>query len=380
MFDGKLLPALPVFYRGQVGGASQSFRLGAPHFLALCHTRPSYTAFVYPPVNYDHEGFVCNWKSISIPGNEFPRGSKKYKSTSQSTGIVTLNHFFSVIIHSILNGSNSDILKMAHCKPKPPMDSELKANLNKLSFPAVTHLTPEVNNMMRKATATPLSFLDEQQKRGISHREVKVRSQDGSNHEIILSILQSAKEAAKPRPCIYWIHGGGFHWGDRLHTLEFATNVVLECDAMCISVEYRLAPEYSFSVAVEDCYAGLRWTGEHAAELGIDQRKLMVGGMSAGGGLTAATLLACRDRQGPEVCAQCLICPGLDDRLDTVSSRQYVENSDFMPRSIMEGIWNSSLRIIPKQAMLLREGRTIYRVFQRRFLMLGRRRCSGTRQ
>jgi acetyl esterase/lipase len=131
--------------------------------------------------------------------------------------------------------------------------------------------------MMHKATATPLSFLDEQLKRGISHREVKVRNQDGSNHEIILSIIQSAKEAAKLRPCIYWIHGGGFHWGDRLHTLELVTSIILECDAMCISVEYRLAPEYSFSIAVEDCYAGLRWTGEHAAELGIDQRKLMVG-------------------------------------------------------------------------------------------------------
>lgn len=133
------------------------------------------------------------------------------------------------------------------------------------------------------------------------------------------------------------------HWGDRLHTLEFPIDVVLECDAVCVSVEYRLAPEYPFSTAVEDCYEGLRWTSEHVEELGVDSKRVMVGGCSAGGGLAAATALLCRDRRGPSLCGQVLICPMLDDRLTSVSSQQFVESSDFIPRRVFEDLWKSSL-------------------------------------
>lgn len=64
--------------------------------------------------------------------------------------------------------------------------------------------------------------------------------------------------------------------------------------------------------------------------------------MSAGGGLAAAVVLLSRDRQEPVICAQCLICPTLDDRFETVSSRQYVEESDFMTRLVVEEAWKSS--------------------------------------
>lgn len=227
---------------------------------------------------------------------------------------------------------------------KPQMDVELRTALNEVGFPPVTQVNPEIIKMMRTATATPSSYVDEQKSRGISHREVRIPSQDGTDRAIILSILQPIAETKTPRPCLYWMHGGAFHWGDRLHTLEFPTDVILECDAVCVSVEYALAPEYSFATAVEDCYAGLKWTSEHMQELGIDSQRLMVGGLSAGGGLAAAVALKCRDNQGPVLCAQCLICPGLDDRLTTVSSQQYLKSADFLPRSTFVDLWKSALR------------------------------------
>ncbi|KUJ11237.1 esterase LipW [Mollisia scopiformis] len=226
---------------------------------------------------------------------------------------------------------------------KPCMDPELRLALGKVSFPPISRITPEIWKAMRVANATPPSFLDDQKVRGISHREVRISSQDGSNHEIILSILQRSVETTEPRPCLYWIHGGGLHWGDRLHTLEFPTDVILECDAVCISVEYRLAPEHPFCTSVEDCYTGLQWTSDHTQELGIDPKRLMVGGSSAGGALAASIALLCRDRTGPSLCAQVLFCPMLDDSLATVSSRQYVECSDFVPRGVFEDSWKASL-------------------------------------
>ncbi|RDW61642.1 esterase LipW [Coleophoma crateriformis] len=233
---------------------------------------------------------------------------------------------------------------MALLNHKPTIDTELRRGLKNVSFPAISHATPEVIEMMRRATATPPSYLEDLKSRGISHRELRIPRKDGSNPEIILSVFQPVSESKKPRPCMYWIHGGGLHWGDRLHTLEFPSDVVLECDAICVSVEYRLAPEHSLSEAVEDCYAGLEWTSEHMEELGIDANRLMIGGTSSGGLLATSTALLCRDREGPVLCAQCLICPVLDNRLSTVSSQQYTENSDFFPSSLFEDLWKSSLK------------------------------------
>lgn len=89
-----------------------------------------------------------------------------------------------------------------------------------------------------------------------------------------------------------------------------------------VSVEYRLAPETPHPGPVEDCYAGLVWAAEHADEINIDPTQIVVFGSSAGGGLAAATTLLARDRKGPQVAAQVLMGPMLDDRNDTASAVQ----------------------------------------------------------
>lgn len=122
-------------------------------------------------------------------------------------------------------------------------------------------------------------------------------------------------------PCIYSIHGGGYVIGS--YDMDDA-----KFDRWCqmygvvgVSVEYRLAPETPFPGPLEDCYAGLRWTFDHADELGIDPRRVGITGVSAGGGLCAALALAVRDRGEMEVRFQLLDCPMLDDRQATPSSR-----------------------------------------------------------
>jgi acetyl esterase/lipase len=91
---------------------------------------------------------------------------------------------------------------------------------------------------------------------------------------------------------------------------------------VAVSVEYRLAPEDPHPAPVEDCYAGLRWTADHAAELGIDGARLVIAGASAGGGLAAGVVLLARARGGPPLLGQVLMCPMLDDRSRTPSSRE----------------------------------------------------------
>ncbi|MFD3535915.1 alpha/beta hydrolase fold domain-containing protein [Streptomyces sp. NPDC058664] len=91
--------------------------------------------------------------------------------------------------------------------------------------------------------------------------------------------------------------------------------------------EYRFAPERPYPAAVDDCFAGLEWTATHAAELGTDSGRVLLCGACAGGGLAAAVALLARDREGPAIAAQMLICPMLDHRNDTPSSHQMARQS-----------------------------------------------------
>jgi acetyl esterase/lipase len=88
-----------------------------------------------------------------------------------------------------------------------------------------------------------------------------------------------------------------------------------------VSVEYRLAPEHPYPAPLEDCYRGLKWIYDHAAEIGVDPDRIGIAGVSAGGGLAAALALVARDRGEVPVAFQLLDCPMLDDRQQTVSSQ-----------------------------------------------------------
>lgn len=120
------------------------------------------------------------------------------------------------------------------------------------------------------------------------------------------------------------IHGGGLATGNRF--LGFTMlDWVESLGAVCLTAEYRLAPEHHQPAQLEDSYAALQWMSDHAAELGFNPRKLVVCGSSAGGNLTAGVTLLARDRSGPQIRGQVLIYPWVDDGMDYVSMRQYAD-------------------------------------------------------
>jgi acetyl esterase/lipase len=133
--------------------------------------------------------------------------------------------------------------------------------------------------------------------------------------------IYSPPDPGPPRPCVYWIHGGGYITGSAL-TVDPRLNVWVEAlDCLVVAVEYRLAPEHPYPTPLEDCFTGLSWTAAHAEELGIDPARVVAAGSSAGAGLAAAVALLARDRGGPPLAHQVLIYPMLDDRQVTRSSQ-----------------------------------------------------------
>ncbi|MFG2910176.1 alpha/beta hydrolase [Kitasatospora sp. NPDC048286] len=138
-----------------------------------------------------------------------------------------------------------------------------------------------------------------------------------------------AHPVKRGQAALIWLHGGGFVIGDLDTEHPWATLIANGSGVTVISVGYRLAPEHPFPAALDDAYAVLRWTAEHAAALGIDPERIAVGGHSAGGGLAAAVTLRARDERGPAIRFQLLNQPGLDDRQETWSARNFTDTPWF---------------------------------------------------
>lgn len=137
----------------------------------------------------------------------------------------------------------------------------------------------------------------------------------------LLIRIYMPKDRTAPGPGFVNFHGGGFILGDLEMEHPRCLVMAAEGGAVSVSVDYRLAPENPFPAGVEDCFAGLQWVVDNAAELKIDPNKIAIGGSSAGGSLTAAVALMARDRGGPDVAFQMLFCPVIDDRCETPSMK-----------------------------------------------------------
>jgi acetyl esterase/lipase len=116
-----------------------------------------------------------------------------------------------------------------------------------------------------------------------------------------------------PRPAVLWLHGGGMCVGTPDIEARLSGALARELDAVVVSPEYRLAPEYPFPAALDDCMATLRWMAKNADGLGIDPERMAVHGVSAGGGLSAAVAQRSLD-EGIPLRAQAIAYPMLDDR------------------------------------------------------------------
>jgi len=159
--------------------------------------------------------------------------------------------------------------------------------------------------------------------------------------EIPLLICTPASAPAS-RPALYFMHGGGFFCNDHRIGLDQVLETAERFGATLVSVGYRLAPEHPYPAQINDAYAGLLWVADQADELGIDPGRIVVTGSSAGGGLSAALALTVRDKGGPRLLGQLLMCPMLDDRNDSASAMQ-MDEVEFWDRSHNLFGWRSLL-------------------------------------
>ena len=92
-----------------------------------------------------------------------------------------------------------------------------------------------------------------------------------------------------------FIHGGGYYRGSAAATRSAASGISKASGMRCLSIDYRLAPENPFPAAIDDTYTAYKWL----LDRGIAASNIVVGGISAGGGLTCALLLKLKDQGDP---------------------------------------------------------------------------------
>jgi acetyl esterase len=137
------------------------------------------------------------------------------------------------------------------------------------------------------------------------------RTIPGPGGDLATRIYRPRDGGSGSRPLVVYFHGGGFVLGDLRLGDWLCSQVALTVGAVVVSVAYRLAPTHPFPAAVDDCYAGVVWAAQNAADLGADG-PMGVMGESAGANLSAVVSLLARDRGGPAIAYQALLYPPTD--------------------------------------------------------------------
>jgi acetyl esterase/lipase len=155
----------------------------------------------------------------------------------------------------------------------------------------------------------------------VERTEYVIPGDGGDNDHDITVRVHRPVGVAGALPCVYSIHGGGYIIGSiDMDDAKF-DRWCNEFGVVGISVDYRLSPETTYPGPLEDCYRGLKWAYDNHKMLGIDQHRIGITGVSAGGGLCAGLGLLARDRAEVPLIFQLLDCPMIDDTQTTPSSQ-----------------------------------------------------------
>ena len=236
-----------------------------------------------------------------------------------------------------------------------PLDPHVKRFLYMVAaggIPEVSELTPlkmrrAILQLARAVDATDVP---------IGKREK--RELPGLGGPLQICVYVPAAINSDKSPGLVYFHGGaGVFCNIETHD-GLCRMLANESGCRVISVDYRLAPEHKFPAAVEDSCLATKWVSEHALELGIDPKRVAVGGDSAGGSLAAVVCQLAKQTGGPSPVLQVLFCPVTDVSADTGSRRAYAEGY-FFDKTIMDwalrhycppGIDLGDVRISPLRA------------------------------
>ena len=156
----------------------------------------------------------------------------------------------------------------------------------------------------------PFSWITGPLHADVERFDTEFRARDGAR--IGLRVNRPRELSGGSLPVVVHLHGGGFISGTPRQDDPLCSFLAHSLRAVVVSVDYRLAPEHRFPVALHDAFDAVRWVAGNAGRWGADGDRLAVVGASAGGNLAAALCILARDEGDPRIAAQALLCPATD--------------------------------------------------------------------
>lgn len=139
----------------------------------------------------------------------------------------------------------------------------------------------------------------------------------GETADLLIRIYKPAGE--NPKNGMVYFHGGGWsYFSVDMYDAQLSALAKMT-DSVIVSINYQKSPEHKFPIPHDDCFTGLAWVFSNADELGIDTRKIGIGGDSAGGNLAAGVAIRNRDEKKFALAYQLLIYPCVGVDFETLS-------------------------------------------------------------
>ncbi|WP_028549627.1 alpha/beta hydrolase [Paenibacillus sp. UNC451MF] len=204
------------------------------------------------------------------------------------------------------------------------MPEQTKQFLEDISgFPALHLMSPEEIRKAVIANAISDSFesvkKEDFQLQG-PHGEFKVRMYRPTEHNTL--------------PVIMFYHGGGFVF-NRIDDYDpMCSKLAAATGYAIVSVDYHLAPEYTFPVPVDEALYAAEWVYENAESLRVNAEKMVVSGESVGANLAAVVAQQAHKNGLPTISYQILLCP-LTDWAGAYESKQAYGSGYFLTSELL---------------------------------------------
>lgn len=208
---------------------------------------------------------------------------------------------------------------MTEALERPPFDPAVARALDEFADVVVTDMSAaDIQPIRDRARPFPDADLT---RHGEFARAEMVAPGTGGRPDVPV-VVYTAVASRRPSPAFVHLHGGGLVAGDADSDAPGMIELASATGCHFVTIEYRLAPEHPYPAASDDVMTVLDWLAGPDAPAGIDRERLILSGVSAGGGLAASAALRRRDEYGPQPAGLLLMCPMLDHRNDSFSGIQ----------------------------------------------------------
>ena len=191
-----------------------------------------------------------------------------------------------------------------------------------LTFPVI----PQVAPIARGVLGTLVN--EHHGDKYIKVRKSKIEVKNGKTDVLVFE----PKNEDCTLPALLYFHGGGFIYKAAPYHYSLAKTYARYAHCKVIMPDYRLTPTYPYPTPFNDCVQSLKWVINNSNRLNIDTNKIAIGGDSAGACLAAAVTLYA-GKNDIDLCAQMLLYPVLDYKMESSSMQKYTDTP----------VWNSTL-------------------------------------